>query len=217
MGLTVEMFETRIPNRNANFFDGLSNEEKDRYLRMYEMYSDLLNKYMNTKLELSKYDDMIASSENGFKSVDPRLWDMYQYLARKYLKYFFIRNNLYIERLCNEDFAYLEAMIGAEEEEYDDKKGAFIERTYPLVCVENPHSKGNVSVNYGSTAYRFIKPDNAFILGFRFDEYYLSERETDKEWVEKNNARQFEYELTEMGLRIIYKDKLKMPIYLIKY
>ena len=103
MGLTVEMFETRIPNGNANYFDGLSNEAKDRYLRLYEIYSDLLYKYMNAKLELSKYDDMIASSENGFKPVDPRLWDMYQYLARKYLKFFYIRNNLYIERLCNED------------------------------------------------------------------------------------------------------------------
>ena len=217
MGLTVEMFETRIPNGNANYFDGLSNEEKDRYLRLYEIYSDLLYKYMNAKLELSKYDDMIARSENGFKPVDSRLWDMYQYLARKYLKYFYIRNNLYIERLCNEDLAYLEAMIGAEEGEHDDKKRDFIERTYPLVCVENPQSKGNVSVNYGSTAYRFFKPDNAFILGFRFDEYYLSEGETDKEWVEKNNARQFELELTEMGLNHLYKNKLAIPVCLIKY
>ena len=217
MGLTVEMFETRIPNRNANYFGSLSKREKSRYLKMYGLYSDLLYNYMDIKLELSKLDDMIAKSKNGFKPIDSRLWDMYQYLAGKYLKYFYIRNNLYIERLCDEDLAYLESMTGVEEGKHDDNTAAFRERTYPLVCAENPQSNGNVSVSYGSTAYRFFKPDNAFILGFRFDEYYLAEGETDKDWVEKNNMRQFEYELTEMGVNRLYKDKLKMPVYLIKY
>ena len=88
MGLTVEMFETRVPNGNASFFDALSNEEKEKHLRKYESYSDLLYKYMIEILELSKYDDMIARSKNGFKPIDSRFWDMYQYLAGKYLKYF---------------------------------------------------------------------------------------------------------------------------------
>jgi len=217
MKITSEMFETRMPNGNEEYFNNLSDEEKEKYLKLYECYSNLFNQYIINKLDLHKCDDMIGRSKNDFKVVDKDKMDLYQYLSSKYLKYFYIRNNLYIERLTSDELKFLEMKMNIDPDGYDERCENFIEKTYDKVCVENTDLKSQVNINYGPDAYSFFKPDNALIIGYRFDDYYKDYNTSDSEWVEKNNDRLFELELTEMGLNIVCKDKLKIPVCFLKY
>lgn len=217
MGLTNEMFETRMPNGNEEYFNKLNENQKENYLKLYQCYSNFLYQYMMKKLELKKYDDMILESDNNFKSVSVENMDLYQYLGNKYLKYFYIRNNLYIERLNNDEKNYLQMKMNMNPDGYDERVETFIEKTYSKVCVENTDLTSKVNINYGPDAYSFFKPDNAFIIGYRFDDYYKDDNTTDEEWVEQNNDRLFELELTEMGLNRVFKDKLLIPVCVQKY
>ena len=217
MEITNEMFETRMPNGNQDYYNKLSDEQKEKYLKLYEYYSNMLYHYMLKKLDLKKYDDMILESENNFMPVEIDNMDLYQYLGSNYLKIFYIRNNLYIERLSEDEKKFLEMKANLDPNGYDERVELFIEKTYSRVCVENVDLDSKVSINYGPDAYSFFKPDNALIIGYRFNDYYQDENTTNEKWVEDNNKRLFELELTEMGLNKLYKGKLQIPIYLQKY
>jgi len=200
------LYELRLPNSNRNYFDKLSNEEKTKYLELYVKYSKCLYQYLIKKLDLKKYDDMILNSGNKFKKVDVEYMDLYQYLAKDYLNFFYLRNNLYIERLSEEEKNYLNTI-----DVYDENVEKFIENTYIKVCLELPNEKVNVC--YGADSLVYYKPSDCILLGYRFDNYYKDENTTDQEWVSENQKRLFELELIEMGLSKKYKDLLKAPIY----
>lgn len=58
-------------------------------------------------LELDVYDKSIDDSGYKFKPVDPLMMDYYQYMSAMNLKYLYLRNNLYIEKLSKEQVAKL--------------------------------------------------------------------------------------------------------------
>ena len=214
--ITKEMLETRIPNSNKEYIEKLNEEEMNLYLKMYETYSDFLYEYLIKILGIKVYDEMLENSKNTFVEVIKEQMDIYQLLGSKYLKFYYIRNNLYIERLDNLDKEFLKKKI--DDRKYDMEVEKFIEKTYKLVISENTNSNKKFNINYGPSDHiQFYKPDNALVIGYRFNDYYQREDESEKEWIENNNKRQFELELKEMILTRKYENMLEIPICLQKY
>ena len=192
--VTISDYETRTPNSNSNYFNSLSEPEKAKYLDLYLLYYDLLYKYLISKLELQKYDDMLLNSQNIFYQVAIENMDLYQKIGSKYLKYFYLRNNLYIERLSKEELDFLNKKLVNNNHDLDNETLTFINNTYQKVILEN--YQGEVyNINYGPDSLSFYKPNNALIIGVRFDNYYKSPLESDDEWNNKYNDRLYELEI----------------------
>ena len=175
----------------TDYFLSLNDNQKDNYISLYQLYSNLLYQYLIDKLKLNIYDKMIMDARNHFEPVSVDNMDFYQYLAKDYLKYFYIRNNLHIERLNIEELAFLKHKYESKNNLLDQDTIKFIRKTYPKVIAERVYGD-NVKVNYGPDNYPFYQESNALIIGVRFNEYYLEDGETEEEWNRKYDNREFE-------------------------
>ena len=213
--INLEYFKTKADQSNYTYFDKLSDNAKKNYLILYKLYSDLLYKYLIEKLELKKYDEILINSKNYYEPVKENKMDIYQFLAKDYLKYFYIRNNLYIERLTNDEISFLIKKIENGDRNLDKETEEFIKKTYPKVIAEKNDSK-DVAVNYGPDNMAFYKSANALIIGIRFDDFYIRENETENEWFEKFPDREFELENITFFLENVLKD-FEVNGYVIRY
>ena len=175
----------------TSYYNSLNDIDKKTYLDLYLLYSNLLYKYLIPKLNLKIYEKMMVNARNHFENVKEDDMDFYQYLARDYLKYFYIRNNLYIERLTEDELDFLKKKLASNNQDLDSKTIDFISKTYPKVIAEKL-DLNNTKVSYGPDNYDFYQDSKALVIGVRFNEYYMQEGETEAEWDKKYDNREFE-------------------------
>lgn len=152
------LLETKLPYRNKEYFDSMSLESQENYLKLYKLYNNLLVQYLIKKYDLNLYDKMIQNSKRNFKKVDTNDMDIYQYVSSKYLDYLYIRNNIYIEKLSQEELLYL----SSTKELLDSNNEQFIEKTYKKVIFENEYTM------YGPDNSKYLKKPNTLIIGLRY-------------------------------------------------
>ncbi len=197
----------------TEYLNQLSKQEKQDYYRLNQTYRDLLVQYINS-LGLKKYDDELKNSEFKFLEVANSDKDYYQYHTKD-LSYYYIRNDLYIERLNQEDLNYLK-MINSEDP-LDNEKIDFIKRTYPMVIKKYLRNDENLSVFYGPiSSLEYSAPNDALVIGCNYDRFN-SNGVTDEEW-DKNFQNQVEM-LNENNkqLEAHLKGQLNVPVKLIQY
>ena len=76
-----------------------NNNLNSKYYQLYKNYKILLDKYLVNKLELDVYDQSIDDTGLKFMPVKKEDMDYYQYISTMNLKYIYLRNNLYVEKL----------------------------------------------------------------------------------------------------------------------
>ena len=86
-----DLFNTRKPYND--YFDNISLDSQNNYLRLYSIYNDLLIQYLIKKYDLKAYDDMLKKSNKNFINVDTLDMDLYQYASSEYLSFLYLRNN----------------------------------------------------------------------------------------------------------------------------
>ena len=106
--ITISEYNNRFPKLNEKYFDSLSDDEKRVYLNRTEVYHNALLDMLIKTLNLEKIENSLDNSSNEFKPVDDEQKDMYQNLANDKLKYIYLRNNLYIERLSESQLQVLD-------------------------------------------------------------------------------------------------------------
>ena len=84
-----------------------SNEGMQEYLNLYNIYNNLLIQFLMKEYSLINVDNELAKRKDEFKEVSYEDKDMYQKSSTGYLKYFYLRNNIYIERLSVEERDFL--------------------------------------------------------------------------------------------------------------
>ena len=77
----------------------LNMEITSDYLQEYSLYIYLLLQYLLKTTDIKKYDDLLANDKHNFIPLKQEEMDIYQKLCSSIFKYFYIRNNIYIERL----------------------------------------------------------------------------------------------------------------------
>lgn len=155
--INKSLLETKIPYDNKEYFDSMSPESQESYLKLYSLYNNLLIQYLIKKYNLNLYDEMIQNSKRNFKKVDTKDMDVYQYTSSKYLNYLYIRNNIYIEKLSKEELLYL----SNTKEILDYNNEQFIEKTYKKIILENEYTM------YGPDNPKYFKKPNTLIIGLR--------------------------------------------------
>lgn len=155
--INKSLLETKIPYDNKEYFDSMSPESQESYLKLYSLYNNLLIQYLIKKYNLNLYDEMIQNSKRNFKKVDTKDMDIYQYTSSKYLNYLYIRNNIYIEKLSKEELLYL----SNTKEILDYNNEQFIEKTYKKIILENEYTM------YGPDNPKYFKKPNTLVIGLR--------------------------------------------------
>ena len=76
----------------------------DAYFKLYNTYLSLFYDILNDN-GLNSFDNDLENSNLHFNQVEKEDMDMYQ--SNSIFKYFYVRNNLYLEKLSNEDIENL--------------------------------------------------------------------------------------------------------------
>lgn len=192
-------------------------DEAKTYINIYWMYRRLFSEYIIRKIELEKYDKELLDSKLVFLPQVMEKMDIYQYFSSSILKFFYIRNNIYIEKLNETEMQYLKEKIEKEDEELDEKTVYFIENTYKKVIKEDILKNGkNYTITYGPDSKSFMASNDAIVIGFRYDEFRYNDLD-DVQWNELNNKQR---EFLDKFLNNM-KQKIKLcidvPIEIIKY
>lgn len=160
--ISIELMETKLPYNNKTYFDSISLNSKENYLYLYSLYSDLLVKYFIKKYDLNIYDNMLKNSNRNLSPIDSEEMDIYQYTSSDYLSYLYIRNNIVLENLSNEEIITLSNF---NNNELDKEKESFIEKTYKKVIFSQGYTM------YGSNNSKYLKDSSDLIIGLRYKEY----------------------------------------------
>lgn len=147
-----------------------ADEEMRNYLIAYNVYSNLLIQFVMKKYHLLEVDKELEKRKDVFPEVADADKDFYQHLALGYLKYFYLRNNIYVERLTKEQLSYLFAIYQSGNFDLTPQNEQFINDTYLRVILENPNERG-VNVNYGPDNLKFYKPSNSIVIGVRYNQF----------------------------------------------
>lgn len=183
--ITKEILQTCIPANNIN--DRINEE----YINLYNKYRMLLTKYFIKKLRLKLYDELIENSGLNFKPVDIEKQDLYQYFSSDNLKYVYIRNNVYIDRLTDEEKQKLNTLSYGDNElsKIDE---LFIEETYKKVIFEDKLENNKKTMTFfGPRTSSFMIGNDYVVIGIRYDKYY-NQYGNDEEWKE-NFIKQSEF------------------------
>lgn len=209
------LLSTQFPNQQR-FFEQMSKEEKEEYLQLYEKYYQLFLKYLLEKIPLKDYDELLKESELDFKVVSKEEMDIYQYLSSSLFNYFYIHNNVYIERLTDLEKKTLQ-QITKQDEPLTEEARKFIEKTYKRCVLEGQNITEREYVNFGPQSPQFYQPSNSIIIGFRYDEYEQDVNQTDEEWDIRNQQREdFLLPFLEK-IEKEFDQKLPVPIRIIWY
>jgi len=184
------------------------------YLNLYSFYHDLITKYLIKKFELDSFDNHFSESNLNYKKVPDDQMDIYQYLSSSNLKYFYLRNNIHMERLTQEELNFFMNKLDNNDELIDEATEKMIESTINKVLSEKEGD--SILTNYGPESSQFYAPRNSLIIGFRYDEYN-GEGMTDDEW-DSNHEKQiqdkFHQKILLENLVVNYEI---MPVSIIEY
>ena len=107
------------------------NNNSDKYDNLVKIYKYLLEYYISSKVNLSKYDEMIKNS-NLYIGVNNKYKGINEYLK---LDYIFLINELYVEKLSIQDIDIL--LNKFDKDNINDEVINIISRTYKEVIYDN--------------------------------------------------------------------------------
>lgn len=197
--------------------EGMEQEKKSEYIEMYNTYRALFTEYIIDKLNLKSYDKKITESNLRFSQVNDESMDVYQYFSNNELNYFYIRNNIYLNKLSEDENSYLREKIKKQDIQLNKETVEFIEETYEKIIYEgnSEEHKGFLTL-YGPNSRTYMAPNDAVIIGVRYNEYDLQEL-SDKEWSDLNMKQmEFLYPFIK-NMKEEIKENLKNSISIIQY
>ncbi len=208
-----QVYKTRFPNNNENYFNKLTASEKDQYLFYVVSYYNLLIQFLIKNSQLDQLDNIFAKSKNNFNPVSLEEMDLYQYLSSDYLKYLYIRNNVYIENLTESEKEELIDLVNKYGPRLTEENSKFIQKTLGKVISENQSS--NTYINFGpNESSNYFAPSNVLVIGVRFDDFKDFQ---DVDWSDKNFAREQELDFALQYIESAISNKLKIETKVIRY
>ena len=179
-------FYSIFPNTGIKL-NTLSEEEQNEYMSLSNAYRKMLSEVFIKKYNLKELDNAFINSNLHFVTADSKKMDCYQNFSSNELKYFYIRNNVYVERLSKEDKSFIKRIIDSNDFSMTDEIEQFIDRTYSEVIKEDVSSKDGekVFVQFGPDSRSYIVPNDSIVIGFNYDEF-ADNGLTDDEWYERH-------------------------------
>ena len=175
------------------------------------MKTEDIIKYLKYSFNLDEYEKSMM--DNKIKPIEETEMDIYQYLSSNELKYFYIRNNLNIELLDNND---KELLLSIKDGSISNEKNSvFIENNYERLIKNQINDESHTILGPNSSNY--IVPVNTLVLGFRYDEYIKRPNQTDEEWSKEREKIEGNNELLFYYMKKTFENTIHKPIEIIKY
>lgn len=196
-----------------------TSEVQKRYLEDYSVYRTWFTEFIIRLLKLNDYDQQISENELKFKPVLEDKTDVYQFLSRDRLKYLYIRNNIYIDKLTEKERNFIKRFLLDTCLPYNDEIDQFIKQTFPKLIFEDVTGNGDKGlVMYGPNSQSYMARNDAIVIGFRYDEWN-TDGLSDEEWDELDYKRKFEFlpDLFQNILQEALEKKIEVPVQIIKY
>lgn len=144
------------------------------YQLKYKYYILLYN-YINQRVDIKKYDDLFLNSSINYIKIEKSDMDVYQLISSDKLNYLYIRNDIYIQNLNNEE---KELLKNISFNHYGEKEHEFVHNTLKKVLTLD---NGINLLNLGAIDYKNMVENGSLVIGFRYDEFNLGEM-SDEEW-----------------------------------
>jgi len=186
----------------------------NNYLILYSVYNILLIQFLMKEYYLKDVDEQLAKRVGDFIPISKEMMDLYQYSSLGFLKYFYLRNNIYIERLSDDDKRYLFEIYNSGNYSLNEERENFIRRTYLNTILEYPNNT-NRNFCYGPDNRKFIKPGNAIIIGVRYDQF--SNMTDDTNVFNVFAKRTGQIQILSNFLEYKIKSMSSIPFYVIEY
>jgi len=136
------------------------NNDDQVSLKIYNIYRRFFTEYLIKKLNLIDYDKLLQEL-----NINNNDLDFYKKYSSNYLKYIFVRNNLYISKLTNEEKEYL---LKNENSDLNDDIIHFIENTYKRVI--NGFGDNDYCF-YGKQIKNYLVKSDMIVIGIYNDKY----------------------------------------------
>ena len=188
-----EMIKEMLDEFNYDSFvsKGLFDDDlTDRYYALLGNYKILFEKYLMLKLPLKEMDNKIVNSGLAFVAIDNDNMDFYQRFSTMGLKYVYLRNNLYVNKLSNDE---IDLLVNVKEDELNspsDKLFQLIEDTYKDVIDAKPLGDDVADIYrkcYGVDSYDYWINSDELVIGVRYDEFADNGLGENDEWVDNYN------------------------------
>ena len=98
----------------------------------------------------------------------------------------------------------------------DEKTFSFVENTFQKILFEITDND-IYDVCYGEDLDKFLKPNNALIIGVRVDEFNKENNINDEIWIKKYREASYELDLIIDYLEFNLSKKINVPCFVIKY
>lgn len=211
--ITKENFATSVSEFDIN---KLSDTEIQNYLNLSTLYRSLLNEYIK-QLGLGNYEDAVKNSELNFIPIKSSDQDFYQYYNNSNLDYYYVRNNIYIDCLTEKEKEYLQNKLNKHDYSLSDQDIDFVSQTLSKVIKEvHDNTPEPFEVNFGPLSTSFFAPNNALVLGFRYDKFNDNGMDEDIFVDNYEKQRGFCLKLNEQ-LEIELQNRLPVPVKVIEY
>ena len=211
--MTKEDFVTSVSDFDIT---KLPNTEVQEYLNLSTLYRTLLNEYIK-QLGLGSYEEAIKNSGLNFVPIQLSEQDFYQYYNNCELTYYYIRNNIYLNRLTEEEYNYLKEKSKSQDYALNNVDITFLSNTFRKVIPEiHENVEEPFITNFGPIDGNFFAENRAIVIGFRYNKLY--ENDIDSQSFATNYERQKDFYLSLNGqLESELQQKLNMPVKVIEY
>ncbi len=205
--ITKENIAKEYPN-NLRDWEIISKRGlEDKYFDLLNKYNSFLTSFIKEKLPLEQIANNMNKSELDFKKMQEKDMDFYQITSTMGLNYIYLRNNIYIEKLNDDDINFLE-----KNNKYNDEVKEYIGKTYKDVI--NPYNNSKI-IFYGPENGNFMCNSSDLVLGIRYDEF--NTELDDEKFKENFLQKQSIISQTSVILNIYGTDVLKNNVNLIQY
>ena len=181
---------------------------------MKEIYVKWIIEYLNNKINLKELDDKVSKSELRFIEIKEEDLDYYQKLSRPYLKYFYIRNELNLDKLVEDEKKFIE---NNKEKVYDLEIENFISKTIDKVILLEDTKFDKFKIAYGPLRDEYMAYNDSIVLGFRFDEKAKIDGLDDDMWLKNYLDKMLYIKKLVEEVKIIGQEKLNKEVKLIKF
>lgn len=214
--ITKNDYEKRFPNCDKFNINDMNDETMNTFLFLTSAYRYMFAKYIIKTLELKKYDQLISKNTISFLPVKKDEMDIYQLFNSDDLTYLYLRNNIHLVNLTNDERKDFFEMLKKYDMQYTSELEEFISSTYRKVIYEDIENNYSTLVNFGPISQSFMAPNNSLVIGIRFDEFNLNGK-SDSEW-DSNHNLQLDY-ISEISAQIstLAENRLKIQCFVIKY
>jgi len=190
--------------------------ELETVVEITSLYRKYVNEFLVKNTSIKKYDDIMR--ELGYPLIPLEKMDIYQYLAgQQNLSCFYLRSNLFIGELTQEERLYLVGKYRNRNFEYTPEVEEFVKNTLPRAIKVDAKGNGEkCNVFYGAKDSYYTVPNDALVIGLRLDcgnnENLTKEQEDELTAIMQNATDEIQQELKIETFVRQYTDNTVIPM-----